>query len=309
MNRWKRPGKAEVTGLFLLLVLTACSGLGSDEMDGTGIGMDLVFPDSHSRGGRVMQQAGAVPLEVNYLYVRASLQPGGAEAGQVEIQNPHTIESAKMNLTLAADNDVLFRVSALGSRIGHCLYVGSRTQRIIFGAANTVAIQMYHASFGCDFMVNFPDGVLASAVRGALGFPQGADIPASALRGLQRLDFDYRNIVDLTGLEYCINVWELILSDNQINDLSPLSGLTGLTDLNLDLNSIMNIDALSGLINLRDLSLAGNRITDIGALVNNPGLGTGDDVQLSNNPLSNQACNVDIPILQGRGVTVSSDCA
>jgi hypothetical protein len=47
-----------------------------------------------------------------------------------------------------------------------------------------------------------------------------------------------------------------------------------------------------------------NPISDISPLVDNPGLGEGDDVILVNNPLSEESINVYIPELEARGVTV-----
>lgn len=282
MNTGKWPTPSRAAGLALLLVLTACSGSGSDGMNGTGIGMELIFPNSASFERLSLQQAGGVPPEVNTLFILASRQPGGADVGHIEVQNPQDIESADMVLNLAADSNVQFHVSALGAGKGPCLYVGSTTQRIIFGAMNSVAVRMFDAASGCDFIVDFPDPGLANAVRGALELPQAADILASALRDLQVLNAEYQYIVDLTGLGYCSNLEELDLSDNIVKNIDSLSGLTNLTNLDLSFNDIVNM----------------------GPLVNNPGLGTGDIVDLANNPLSNQACNVDVPILQGRGVTV-----
>ena len=47
-----------------------------------------------------------------------------------------------------------------------------------------------------------------------------------------------------------------------------------------------------------------NQIEDISPLVANTGLGEGDEVNLIDNPLSDQARNEHIPALKARGVTV-----
>ena len=52
------------------------------------------------------------------------------------------------------------------------------------------------------------------------------------------------------------------------------------------------------------LGLMQNQISDISPLVDNPGLGEGDDVILVNNPLSEESVNVHILELEARGVTV-----
>jgi len=74
----------------------------------------------------------------------------------------------------------------------------------------------------------------------------------------------------------------LILGGSQITDISPLGGLT----------------------NLFSLRLAGNQISDVSPLIANPGLGQGDHIDLSSNPLSDQSVNEYIPELEARGVIV-----
>ena len=88
MNTRNQPAASRVTGLALLLVLTACSGGGTDGMNGTGIGMEMIFPESASSARLSPQQAGGVPPEVNTLFILASQQPGGGDVGHMEIQKP-----------------------------------------------------------------------------------------------------------------------------------------------------------------------------------------------------------------------------
>ena len=72
---------------------------------------------------------------------------------------------------------------------------------------------------------------------------------------------------DLTGLEHCTGLIELILDEcMHISDLSPLAGLTNLESLYLNINAISDLSPLSGLINLTELRLAWNQITDISPL-------------------------------------------
>ena len=81
-----------------------------------------------------------------------------------------------------------------------------------------------------------------------------------------------------------------------------LSGLTNLLSLSLSRNNISDISALSGLNSLRSLSLSSNNISDLSPLVANTGLGSGDRVDVRNNPLSATSINTHIPILQDRGI-------
>ena len=96
----------------------------------------------------------------------------------------------------------------------------------------------------------------------------------------------------------------LRLEENSISDVSALSGMTSLEKLNLHINNISDVSGLSGLTNLTSLTLYNNSIVDISPLVTNTGLGSGDRVDVRDNPLSAVSLNTHIPALQERGVTV-----
>ncbi len=110
--------------------------------------------------------------------------------------------------------------------------------------------------------VSFPDSNLEQAIRDAIDKPTG-DIYESDLTTLTCLSADTRDILDLTGLEYCAALTDLDLDDNQIVNISPVSGLTNLTRLYLYGNQIVDISPVSGLTNLTRLDLYNNQITDI----------------------------------------------
>ena len=111
----------------------------------------------------------------------------------------------------------------------------------------------------------FPDPNLEAAVREAIGKLTGVLTNCDVLP-LTVLDASNRGIVDLSGLEYCVNLQELDLRNNQISALSPLSGLNNLVYLYLRNNQIVDISPLSGLTNLISLGLGENNITDISHL-------------------------------------------
>lgn len=113
--------------------------------------------------------------------------------------------------------------------------------------------------------VNFPDANLETAIREAINNPEGLLYPYD-LKYLTELEASERDISNLAGLEYCVNLQELHLNDNNISDLSPLSGLTNLHGLWLWGNNINDISPLSGLTNLESLVLANNNISDISPL-------------------------------------------
>ena len=77
-------------------------------------------------------------------------------------------------------------------------------------------------------VVNFPDPGLEAAIREAIGKPTG-DIHDTDLVGLTDLNADNRGIVNLEGIQYCVDLTELSLNSNQISDIAPLAGLTNLT--------------------------------------------------------------------------------
>ena len=112
-----------------------------------------------------------------------------------------------------------------------------------------------------DFPVYFPDPNLRAAIREAISKPTG-EIMYSDLQDLTDLIAQYKGIIELEGLQYCLNLIRLRLDANQISDISPLAGLTNLSDLGLFQNQITDISVLAGLTNLSTLSLDSNQITD-----------------------------------------------
>ena len=141
----------------------------------------------------------------------------------------------------------------------------------------------------------------------SLQFHSVSDLsPLSGLTNLTRLylGFGRNTISDFSPLAGLTNLTLLDLQGLSITDLSPLSGLTNLTTLWLFDNSISDLSLLSGLTNLRVLSLQNNSISDLAPLVANTGLGSGDRVDVRDNPLSDVSINTHIPALQERGVTV-----
>ena len=130
----------------------------------------------------------------------------------------------------------------------------------------------------------------------------------SPLYGLTHLDdvhFAILNLTDISFISHLTHLRICKLNSNNISTLTPLAGLTTMEGLDLSNNQITDLAALTGLINLQALDLDNNSITDIQPLVDNPGLGTGDVVFLSGNPLSATATGVQIPALIDRGVTVN----
>lgn len=179
---------------------------------------------------------------------------------------------------------------------------------------------------GCAEKVQFADPNLEAAIRKAIGKPEES-ILKSDLEELTKLYASERNITNLSGIERCTNLQELVLWknqisdisplnslanlqllnlwDNQISDISPLSRLTKLKSLGLGGNQIIDISPLDGLTNLQHLYLNRNQIIDIGPLLDNPGIGKRDKIALRGNPLSDYSINNLIPQLEERKVNLS----
>ena len=131
--------------------------------------------------------------------------------------------------------------------------------------------------------VNIADDNLRAAIWNELGtLPEDIPIPVSDMATLTQLTAPRANITNLTGLEHATNLTELYLEFNSISDISPLAGLNNLTDLDL----------------------RNNLISDISPLAENTGLGRGDMVGVSENPLNHASITVHIPALRRRGVEI-----
>ena len=134
-------------------------------------------------------------------------------------------------------------------------------------------------------IVHIPDPNLRVVIEEVLGTQATTQ---AAMATLTTLKAGNKGILDLTGIEFAINLEELGISQNQISDLSPLAGCTNLiglaawhtpiSDLSPLANltklewlefvegSISDISPLAGLTNLKKLTLYTQRISDISPL-------------------------------------------
>lgn len=195
----------------------------------------------------------------------------------------------------------------------------------LFGASNLTRLELWGNQISD---ISALSG-LTDLTRLLLSGNQISDISAlSGLINLTCLDLWGNQISDISSLSGMMNLTSLYLRGNQISDISALSGLTNLTSLRFDYNQVIDISALSGLtnlinlrfnhnqisdisalsglMNLNILHLESNRITDIFPLVENTGLGLDDFLYIQylgiyTNPISQEAMEVHIPILESRG--------
>ena len=137
---------------------------------------------------------------------------------------------------------------------------------------------------------------------------QVSDItPLANLTRLEWLDLWGNQVSDINPLANLTQLEGLNLWANQISDISPLVTLTRLETLYLGRNQVSDISALANLTRLEKLDLWDNSISDLSPLVTNTGLGSGDTVDVSENPLSSVSIDTHIPTLQSRGIEVEFD--
>lgn len=107
----------------------------------------------------------------------------------------------------------------------------------------------------CD-SVQFEDAELESAVRTALGEPNGR-LSAADLSSLTELTT--QSIFSLSGIECLRNLGTLdigSLPPGKVKDLQPLAGLTQLTSLNINRNPVASLEPLGKLPRLQQLFAA-----------------------------------------------------
>ena len=120
------------------------------------------------------------------------------------------------------------------------------------------------SSSGDDAMiVVILDENLLAVIENSLGKAEGAPITRGEMVALTSLEAPNKNIRDLTGLEFAINLTKLSLYNNSISDITPLLGLNSLEWLALSSNSISDITPLARLYSLEWLYLSNNNISDI----------------------------------------------
>jgi len=125
-----------------------------------------------------------------------------------------------------------------------------------------------------------------------------AELGLLELENLQgELDMAGCSIVDLSGIEYCLNNSVLDLSNNEITDIASLGRLEMLEELYLSGNSIFTVDSLANLQNLKRLDISFNQIDDLHYLSALPKL---EFVNAAGNPVQQEQ----VEALRERGVVV-----
>ena len=159
-------------------------------------------------------------------------------------------------------------------------------------------------------IVTIPDANLRTAIEDALGKAISTPITEAEMATLEVLDARNRGIRDLEGLQFATNLTSLSLGRAKAENRYGISpGIFAQVEyLPADeVNEISDVSVLSSLTRLTYLDLHRNNISDIAPLAANTGLGSGDQVDVTGNPLNDASINTHIPALQDKGVDVSFD--
>lgn len=119
--------------------------------------------------------------------------------------------------------------------------------------------------------VPFSDKALEYAVKNVLKKSDISAVTVSEAMEVKELDLSYdssntQGLLPITGtvdFKYFPNLKKLILSGNEITDVSGLATLTELTELDISSNKIPDITPLAGLSELKLLNISGNLVSDI----------------------------------------------
>ena len=107
----------------------------------------------------------------------------------------------------------------------------------------------------CSGNIDFPDPVLAAAVRREAMLDEGEPITAEALQGCASLSVYDETISDFTGLA-CMTDLSWVWMDNVgLTDLTPLAALPWLRELSAPCNPVTDLGPLASAVNLTLLRL------------------------------------------------------
>ena len=114
-------------------------------------------------------------------------------------------------------------------------------------------------------VIDIPDTNLRALLEETLGT---RTIRPDVMATLTTLNVNHKDIADLTGLEFAINLEELQIEHNPVSDLSPLTGCVNLIRLFAwNTPNISDLSPLANLTKLEHFDHKGSKISDISPLV------------------------------------------
>jgi hypothetical protein len=132
--------------------------------------------------------------------------------------------------------------------------------------------------------------------------------PLSGLELLTFLGLSYNQITDLEPLRGLETLQKLYVEGNPISDLGPLAGLTALTHLAAGRSQVSDLSPLENLTALEWVYMYAAEVTDLTPLVDNPGIGSDDEVNVNGNPIDCEAQAANIQELEDREVRLVHPC-
>lgn len=126
------------------------------------------------------------------------------------------------------------------------------------------------------------------------------EFPSYYLEDFEEFEMAYSGLETLNGVEHCVHVKILDVSNNSISDLGNLWDLENLEELYLANNEIGVIDTLSNLNRLKIVDLSNNQIGDVSPLLELKDL---EYVNLIGNPVT----ELQIDLLEKNGIVVMKD--
>ena len=150
-----------------------------------------------------------------------------------------------------------------------------------------------------DDPVVFADEILQDIIEYKLGVTNPTEADMLDLTDLNIDDESY--VVDITGLEYAINLEHLNIANPYITDFANIENLTKLTYLNLSHTNISSISFLDNMPNMEQLNLSGTNTVDISSLGNLTNL---TYLMLTNNPLNEEAYQLWLPTIETNNPTI-----
>lgn len=219
----------------------------------------------YANGTSVVPIAG---IEANYNYLPNN-EPWDVGSGLIEQNNTYDMMGNVWELTETLfDSQCVIRGGSFSHNPPHL----SRTFQGMLDSYRYAAWNVGFRVASISETVIFADANLQAAVEEELA-KQGIypPITKSDMLNLTSLKAQNRNMANIAGIEWAVNLGYLNIGDNQITDITRLSSLSNLHYLRLTNNPLGNIGSLSNLTTLQHLGLQGcslNEISDIGNLSN-----------------------------------------
>jgi len=143
-------------------------------------------------------------------------------------------------------------------------FCGCRTMRKIF-LGITVFLLTYTIPCHGEIVI-FPDVNLENVIRQELNIPAPTPITSDDMLQLTDLNARYKNITNLSGLEYAENLLFADLRNNQLSSVLGLPTSQNLTVLYLRSNQIADLVGFPDLPNLETLQLSDNQLSNVSGL-------------------------------------------